>query len=954
METSVKDSEESDSVAESLPSVKERAPSDSEPHDESDESARASDRDRTCSDSGRSFSEADRPSAKAEDASWSSENEARSVSKKSERSSDEDERRSVSSGEVRTASDASRSSRRTASIPEQLSRTASEADSYSNSFESDVTGRRNRDEEMAEHSGTAQQRRRVPAKDSSEISEDIPEDLSEKSLSEDLPSKSAGSGAQSRDSTIADEVEESEILSIHSDTDLGPGDYTPDFEQTETKETGKSEASAPSAKAEMPSQYSADFEPSETKSVREDEPSAAFESSRERSAAAEDLPSGAEDRPGRDEDLSSGAEDLPSRAEHLPSEVEEELDDSSLKASSGREQPDAPRRLAPGEADELYPSDFEPSSADEQQAKKGGEERLPDIGKRTEGVGREARHEPTVPRLEIQEPSDEDSIAEELPSGAEELPSGAEDLPSSVKDQPSDTEELPSRAEKQPSEADELPIGDEERPRVDEAVDRVTDQLTSHLFTEAIGCITHLYQSRRQVSGELDDGRDGTDGHRLGLVRHREESPESDELPKTEENSVGQSRADEKSVSRLDFRTTQEQIAADASTRKEDVVADLTDRLLQEAAAQMISIMRKKREKNVKAAPRESKPTAGESQEAKSPVRLSPSPPPQARFEETMPPRLSPEGSRSPHGSPTGGSPPPLDGHELINKLSKLEQLHDEIEGVLRRKDGGDDEDEDDIALNQLQEPTSDDDDEIGRPRRGSVLYVVPHSVAEVNSLVASALSVFFAQKSAGLPITDVEPPPELLSNGTTNDLRSTSERVYKRLVFDLTGDIFRELLSEETPAKRPSWMKARRRRKTRFHSGSRPLEDELGFLPIVRERVAELVGLSSARPSVEAARRKTFVKMGKKDFVDAILIQELREEEPQWVDYDDDELAVKFQVADAIFESLLSETVMVMNTVQDRRDARREMLNLWQTRRASPTSFQAVTSIFHRSLSRL
>ena len=81
----------------------------------------------------------------------------------------------------------------------------------------------------------------------------------------------------------------------------------------------------------------------------------------------------------------------------------------------------------------------------------------------------------------------------------------------------------------------------------------------------------------------------------------------------------------------------------------------------------------------------------------------------------------------------------------------------------------------------------------------------------------------------------------------------------------------------------------------------------------------------SESRPSFDSVRRKTPLKAGKKDFVDAILIQELREEEPSWIDYDDDELAVKFQVADSILDSLLSETVMVVNAVQMRRQARQD-----------------------------
>ena len=55
-----------------------------------------------------------------------------------------------------------------------------------------------------------------------------------------------------------------------------------------------------------------------------------------------------------------------------------------------------------------------------------------------------------------------------------------------------------------------------------------------------------------------------------------------------------------------------------------------------------------------------------------------------------------------------------------------------------------------------------------------------------------------------------------------------------------------------------------------------------------------------------------------KKDRVDHILIQELREEEPMWVSYEEDELLVKMQLADAIFDSLLSETGKIMMDVHE------------------------------------
>lgn len=60
-------------------------------------------------------------------------------------------------------------------------------------------------------------------------------------------------------------------------------------------------------------------------------------------------------------------------------------------------------------------------------------------------------------------------------------------------------------------------------------------------------------------------------------------------------------------------------------------------------------------------------------------------------------------------------------------------------------------------------------------------------------------------------------------------------------------------------------------------------------------------------------------------DFVDSILIQELREEEPSWVDYEEDETQVKLRTADAILDMLLTETVDILSSIeQKRRDSLR------------------------------
>jgi hypothetical protein len=58
-------------------------------------------------------------------------------------------------------------------------------------------------------------------------------------------------------------------------------------------------------------------------------------------------------------------------------------------------------------------------------------------------------------------------------------------------------------------------------------------------------------------------------------------------------------------------------------------------------------------------------------------------------------------------------------------------------------------------------------------------------------------------------------------------------------------------------------------------------------------------------------------------DFVDTILIKELREEEPGWIDYCGDEASVKMKTADAILDSLITEAVQIMCDIGKKRQTR-------------------------------
>ncbi|XP_027543199.1 centrosome-associated protein 350-like isoform X2 [Neopelma chrysocephalum] len=53
-----------------------------------------------------------------------------------------------------------------------------------------------------------------------------------------------------------------------------------------------------------------------------------------------------------------------------------------------------------------------------------------------------------------------------------------------------------------------------------------------------------------------------------------------------------------------------------------------------------------------------------------------------------------------------------------------------------------------------------------------------------------------------------------------------------------------------------------------------------------------------------------------KRDRLDLILIQELRKEESQWTYYGDDELTVKMRMTEGIFNSLILDTIRVLNKI--------------------------------------
>ncbi|KAJ8300301.1 hypothetical protein KUTeg_021820 [Tegillarca granosa] len=261
----------------------------------------------------------------------------------------------------------------------------------------------------------------------------------------------------------------------------------------------------------------------------------------------------------------------------------------------------------------------------------------------------------------------------------------------------------------------------------------------------------------------------------------------------------------------------------------------------------------------------------------------------------------------------------PVPGSTPVPNKDNLSQLHRDMEGLV----GTDDYIDDDMWPGQKAPPPYPD----ARPEITRVelqklteelYYAVPNKRSEIEKLVANAVDIFWNKRRYGEAINNVEPPDTYFTKeDNNNDLENNSRRVFKKLLFDLTGEVIQEIYKDDDEIEPPPWQKVKPKRQKYFRGAQPPREVEV-LKPIVQEAVIDTLGINGSR---KADKNKWSIRK-KKDHVDTILVQELREEEPDWVNYDDDELAVKMQLTETIFDSLLSETAQTMNKIYRKRQA--------------------------------
>ena len=145
--------------------------------------------------------------------------------------------------------------------------------------------------------------------------------------------------------------------------------------------------------------------------------------------------------------------------------------------------------------------------------------------------------------------------------------------------------------------------------------------------------------------------------------------------------------------------------------------------------------------------------------------------------------------------------------------------------------------------------------------------------------------------------------------------------RAYLELVFNLTVETLQYLhvVSEPTPV----WTQ-----ESAVRSLLVPEHKNSGGITLetVQKKVYKALmrgQLPSQLPAVKFLRGMKRPGGREIDFVDTILIKELREEEPGWIDYCCDEASVKMKTADAILDSLITEAVQIMCDIGKKRQTR-------------------------------
>ncbi|CAF0724995.1 unnamed protein product [Didymodactylos carnosus] len=214
------------------------------------------------------------------------------------------------------------------------------------------------------------------------------------------------------------------------------------------------------------------------------------------------------------------------------------------------------------------------------------------------------------------------------------------------------------------------------------------------------------------------------------------------------------------------------------------------------------------------------------------------------------------------------------------------------------------------LDLSRLEEKSA-DEPRIESPRKliieEQIKPVVPHTFENVNEICQRATTILFQQNkdfSDRTRINRTIPNDYFQISKEADDTEKRSQHAYQVMIYDLCTEILYEIYTPNVRQSQYPWQKAQFVSK-RYYYRFNPPTNKTEAQKFVNEKILELLGLVPCKIQYSKWRNPK-----RRDEFENVLFDELRRQEPNWINYDDECIQIKFDIADMIFDQILSETL--------------------------------------------
>ncbi|XP_067940512.1 centrosome-associated protein 350-like [Watersipora subatra] len=261
----------------------------------------------------------------------------------------------------------------------------------------------------------------------------------------------------------------------------------------------------------------------------------------------------------------------------------------------------------------------------------------------------------------------------------------------------------------------------------------------------------------------------------------------------------------------------------------------------------------------------------------------------------------SSEESMSPQRSPTKLSFVEEARHEQWAQLDK------EIDNVFGASDN--DWFDDDLGMGAESKPVSviPTREILNRVVIPEPVFVVPHEEAEVKVIARSALDIFWQARRCGESWTDLETTSEFLETKDKLELEASSTVAFKQFMFDLIREMLSDIYQNESGI--PVNQRVSGGPLNRYFKHRQPPTTLDEVQELIDKQICPAVTGKLVHPT-KSSRAMPVTRNKRRDKVDTILIQELREEEASWLYYTQDEGSVKEALVEDVFKVLLDDSI--------------------------------------------